>query len=333
MEPISIPSFSNRLVLPVEPNDDDFNYQYDESCNWTSIDSFEIQSTIGSGSYGEVYIVKEKGNSKKNIENRVFALKKIPYVDVSDSELIKKRAFRERDAMVSCNKRMNFRSPKLYGTFIDHDEGVFYFVMEYIGGGDFNSYIYKRRCENNPFTLDEIQFYIAELVHCIESFHSLGFIHRDIKPENIMINHNGHLILCDYGSANGSGSSPGSSIDFSSRSSPSLPFGHTPPNFNSILRNPNNSYTSYIGTPQYMAVEVVQGIIYSKLCDYWSLGAILFELITGQALFVESPNTTEQKIRENIGNWRGLLNTAISKNQPISKLAESLIREYGSFYN
>jgi len=342
MEPIFIPSNSNRLNIPLDPNEEDFNYSCPGFESKLNIDSYETIATIGSGSYGEVCIVKDKKST-----NEIYALKKVFYADVNDAELIKKRAIRERDAMIACNKNTNCRSPKLYCSFIDKNEGIFYFLMEFIGGGDLNSYCYRRIVDGKKFTMDEIKFYIAELVCILEAFHNLGFIHRDIKPENIMIDRDGHLILGDYGSSkqvhnvnhsggSGGGSSSAPSAGTSGAGSAhwltvqqeqSKSFGNTPPNFSSFLRNPSSSYTSYIGTPQYMAVEVVQGVVYSKLCDYWSLGAILFELITGQALFVESPDTTEQKIRENIGNWRGLLNTAISKNQPISKVEESLIRD------
>ncbi|EGC35180.1 hypothetical protein DICPUDRAFT_92065 [Dictyostelium purpureum] len=330
MEPILIPSQHNRLNIPTEPNEDEFNYKSDEFKGQLNIDSFEILSNIGSGSYGEVNLVKEKNSQE------VYAMKKIFYVDVNDSELVKKRAFRERNAMVTCNNKNNKRAPKLFCSFVDSIEGVFYYVMEYIPGGDFNTFCYDRLVEGKKFTDEEIKFYIAELVCCLESFHSYGLLHRDVKPENILINKDGHLILGDFGSSKQAVNTTSSS-GFSFSGSPSSAgsgslgsrsFDNTPPNFSSFLRNPNNSYTSYIGTPQYMAVEVVQGVNYSKLCDYWSLGAILFELVTGTALFVESPDTTEQKIRENIGNWRGLLNTAIQKSQPnISKVAESLIRE------
>eukprot|EP01133_Synstelium_polycarpum_P001101 gene1101-1251_t len=304
MEPISIFSLDNRLdgtqgtVATIEPQDMDFTYQMEKDNNKkTDINSYDIISTIGSGSYGEVFIVKEKETQN------VFALKKITYKDVFDSELV------------------------LHCSFVDAEEGTFNLVMEYLPGGDFNSYCYKRHCDAQPFTNQEIQFYMAELVICIENFHNMGLLHRDIKPENLMINAAGHLVLCDYGSSKLIGSTSSLGHNLGNGADKDKAFGNTPPNFTSFMRNPNSSYTSYVGTPQYMAVEVVQGITYSKLCDYWSLGAILFELITGQGLFVESPDTTEQKIRENIGNWRGLLNTALTKNQPISKVAESLIRE------
>ncbi|EGG24765.1 putative protein serine/threonine kinase [Cavenderia fasciculata] len=330
MEPINIPSFANRINVPSELSEEDFNYHH-QGCHdkIPNITDFEIISTIGSGSFGEVFIVKEKSTQS------IYALKKILYNLSSDPELIKKRAKRERDAMIICSNKNSKRAPKLYYAFLDQDDTSFNLVMEYISGGDFNSYCYKRMCDNNPFQLEEIKFYMAELVVCIENFHNLGFLHRDVKPENLMIDKDGHLVLCDFGSSKQIVSSSPPSIGSGSSSGPNGFSGlaatinnNTPPNFTSFLRNPNCSYTSYIGTPQYMAVEVVQGIVYSKLCDYWSLGAILYELVAGQALFVESPDTTEQKIRENIGNWRGLLNTAISKSQqPISKVAESLIRD------
>ncbi|GAM28962.1 hypothetical protein SAMD00019534_121370, partial [Acytostelium subglobosum LB1] len=79
---MNISSLENRLNIPVEPQEEDFNYQLDGS-DKIDVNSFDILSTVGNGSYGEVFVVKQKSSVDK-----VYALKKIPYVGAFDSELI-----------------------------------------------------------------------------------------------------------------------------------------------------------------------------------------------------------------------------------------------------
>jgi len=79
------------------------------------------------------------------------------------------------------------------------DASHLYFVMDYIPGGDLMGLLIKEQI----FTHELAQFYIAELVLAIESVHAMGFIHRDIKPDNILIDHDGHIRLTDFGLCTG----------------------------------------------------------------------------------------------------------------------------------
>uniref|UniRef100_A0A8C6Z887 non-specific serine/threonine protein kinase n=1 Tax=Nothoprocta perdicaria TaxID=30464 RepID=A0A8C6Z887_NOTPE len=136
------------------------------------------------------------------------------------------------------------------------DKENLYFVMDYIPGGDMMSLLI--RMEVFPERL--ARFYIAELTLAIESVHKMGFIHRDIKPDNILIDLDGHIKLTDFGLCTGC-------------------LAH-----------------SLVGTPNYIAPEVLLRKGYTQLCDWWSVGVILFEMLVGQPPFL-APTPTETQLK------------------------------------
>lgn len=77
------------------------------------------------------------------------------------------------------------------------DSTSLYLLMDYIPGGN----LAGLRRHHGRFREDAAVFYAAELILAIEAVHTLGYIHRDIKPENVLINHDGHLKLVDFGLA------------------------------------------------------------------------------------------------------------------------------------
>lgn len=91
----------------------------------------------------------------------------------------------------------------------------------------------------------DAKFYIATMLVILEHLETKKIVYRDLKPENIIIQHNGYLKLVDFGAAK-------------------------------IVKS--RTYTM-IGTPQYMAPEVILGKGYKYSCDLWSLGVILYELV------------------------------------------------------
>ena len=93
----------------------------------------------------------------------------------------------------------------------------------------------------------------------LEYLHSKGIIYRDLKPENIMIDHKGHMYMIDMGTAK--------DIKF-------------------VKKHPGRTFT-IIGTPHYMAPEIIQGKGYSYSVDLWSVGICLFEFMCGAVPFAE----------------------------------------------
>ncbi|KAF2324543.1 hypothetical protein GH714_015151 [Hevea brasiliensis] len=157
-----------------------------------------------------------------------------------------------------------------------------YLVMEYLNGGDLYSLLRKVGCLEE----DVARIYIAELVLALEYLHSLGIVHRDLKPDNILIAHDGHIKLTDFGLSkigliNSTIELSGPEMDRNKVSGAHSP--HT-------QQAEDRSRHSAVGTPDYLAPEILLGTEHGYAADWWSAGIILFELLTGIPPFTaESP--------------------------------------------
>ncbi|KAA6404337.1 MAG: putative 3-phosphoinositide-dependent protein kinase 1 [Streblomastix strix] len=147
-----------------------------------SIDDFNIEETIGYGSFSSVIKVVFKGN------NKLYAIKKL-----TKSKLVKvqmeRTVYIERDILNKCKHSFIL---KFFGNF--QDDEFLYFVLE-LCRFDLSKLVQK------PLHIEVVRFYAAEIVEAIEHLHSKGVIHRDLKPENIFIAIDGHIRLADFGSA------------------------------------------------------------------------------------------------------------------------------------
>jgi len=136
-----------------------------------------------------------------------------------------------------------------------------FLLIEYVEGKSLDDYLSSRMQKKNIF---ETQFYIGSMLLMLEYLQKKFIAHRDIKPANIMIDTNGYLKMIDFGTAK-------------------------------VLTD----YTStVIGTPHYIAPEILQGKGYSLSCDFWSVGICMYEIFYGIYPFGNSANEVIEIYKE-----------------------------------
>ncbi|CAF88340.1 unnamed protein product, partial [Tetraodon nigroviridis] len=221
----------------------------------------------------------------------------------------------ERDILVEAD---SLWVVKMFYSF--QDKMNLYLIMEFLPGGDMMTLLMKK----DTLSEEATQFYIAETVLAIDSIHQLGFIHRDIKPDNLLLDSRGHVKLSDFGLC--TGLKRAHRTEFYKNLNHSLPSDLTFQNMNSKRkaetwkRNRRQLAFSTVGTPDYIAPEVFMQNGYNKLCDWWSLGVIMYEMLIGYPPFCsETPQETYRKVM----NWRETL--IFPPEVPISEKAKDLI--------
>src|SRR5579864_5847892 len=231
----------------------------------TKLGPYEIQSPLGAGGMGEVY------RARDTRLDRIVAIKILPE-HLSSSAELKTRFEREARAVSSLNH------PHICHLYdVGAQDGTAYLVMEYLQGETLAD-----RLRKGPLPLKQALEICIEVAEALAFAHRNGILHRDLKPANVMLTPGGAKLM-DFGLAKSSPVVAATSSVLAAGLTPS-----TPTMTIADLSSPAKGLTqrgTVVGTFQYMAPEVLQGAEADARSDIFSLGCVLYELVTAQRAF------------------------------------------------
>jgi serine/threonine protein kinase len=226
----------------------------------TRLGPYEIMAPLGAGGMGEVY------RAKDTRLGRDVAIKVLP-ARFSSSPELRERFEREARAISSLN---HARICTLHD--VGHQDGVDFLVMEYVEGESL-----AEKLRKGALPLRETLKIGMEVCEALDVAHRAGIVHRDLKPANIMLTKSGAKLM-DFGLAKASAAGGASS-----RSAPLLSAAETISGPSPI--SPLTGAGQVIGTIQYMSPEQIEGKEADARSDVFALGAVFYEMATGQRPF------------------------------------------------
>ncbi|MBB1094929.1 Stk1 family PASTA domain-containing Ser/Thr kinase [Limosilactobacillus agrestis] len=171
---------------------------------------------------------------------------KLLRLDLRDDPGTKRRFHREAMAATQLN------DPHIVGIYdVGEDHGLQYMVMQYVKGTDLKAYIKK----HYPISLPQVIDIMEQVLSAVTAAHAHGIIHRDLKPQNILIDENKNVKITDFGIAV------------------------------AVSQDSLTQTNTLMGSVHYLSPEQARGSIATKQSDIYSLGIILFELLTGKVPF------------------------------------------------
>ncbi len=149
----------------------------------------------------------------------------------------------------------SLRHPHIVQIFdFGHQEELYYMVMELIDGPTLRNEIQRLKALDKTLPFSEVQRIVGEVSEALDYAHDRGIVHRDVKPSNILLTPASQAILSDFG----------------------LAF---------MTEGPRQTITGFVGTPEYMSPEQGQGLAVDGRTDVYSLGVVLYEMLTGRVPF------------------------------------------------
>ena len=240
---------------------------------------------LGSGSFGSVYEVEDTIVKSKPH----YAIKRLDRKDIFSNKRSNDAYWNELEIMIECSCNNSVKLIEYFATSVS-----LYIVME-ICNKDLGTWVYEYEGDITEEILKEI---LINLNVAFKIMNEKNIVHRDLKLKNIMIKENKE--------------NNGSVIDFTPKL---IDFGFSKAVDDDIMK-------SKVGTPATMAPEILRGSDYSKTCDLWSLGIIIYEILFKQHPFRAR---NEQEVLELITTTNG--NFKIPDGMTISKPLNDLLRK------
>jgi serine/threonine protein kinase len=218
----------------------------------TNLSHYRIVSKIGAGGMGEVYLAEDSRLGRR------VAIKILPPLFTADADRLQR--FQQEARAASALNHPNILTIHEIGETADQG---FYIATEFIDGETLREKLQRER-----LTVEEALDVALQTASALSAAHEAGIIHRDIKPENIMIRRDGIVKVLDFGLAKLTEENK-SAIDTEAETRAQV---KTAPGV-------------IMGTVQYMSPEQARGKVTDARTDIWSLGCVLYEMITARAAF------------------------------------------------
>ena len=223
----------------------------------TRLGRYEIHSQLGAGGMGEVYLAVDTEL------DRNVALKILPQEFASDRQRLQ-RFIQEAKSVSALNH------PHILTIFeIGQADNVRFIATEFIDGETL-----RQRIRTSTLKLSEVLEIAIQTSSALDAAHSAGIVHRDIKPDNIMIRRDGYLKLLDFGLAK-LRESRGSLTDSQAATRALV----------------NTDAGTVMGTAHYMSPEQAKGMSVDARSDVWSIGVVIYEMVTGLVPFAGDTST------------------------------------------
>ncbi|MGH9879982.1 MAG: serine/threonine-protein kinase, partial [Pyrinomonadaceae bacterium] len=216
-----------------------------------SIGHYEIEALLGAGGMGEVYLAQD------NSLGRRIAVKLLPQIYTLNADRVSR--FEQEARAASALNHPNIVTIHEIG----RSNSSHFIATEFIDGETLRQHMTGR-----PLTLTEVLDIAIQVASALEAAHSAGIVHRDIKPENIMLRRDGFVKVLDFGLAK----LALQEMATISTEAPAESMVDTDPGM-------------VMGTVRYMSPEQARGKDVDARTDIWSLGIVLFEMITGRVPF------------------------------------------------
>ena len=217
----------------------------------TRLGPYEVLTPLGAGGMGEVY------RARDTRLDRIVAVKILPS-HLSDNVTLRQR-FEQEARAISCLNHPHICILHDVG----HQDGTDFLVMEYLEGETL-----AKLLEKGPPPLAQVLKYGVEIADALDKAHRQGIIHRDLKPGNIMLTKSGAKLL-DFGLVK-------AAVPLATGATLTAAATRT---------TPVTQQGTIVGTFQYMSPEQVEGKELDGRSDIFSLGAVLYEMLTGQRAF------------------------------------------------